>query len=412
MRLRTATGEDLWLAYGMNVHPGGNVETFEAALVQTVWPLRERLGVDGPFGLALRFDGDGVRELHEDDERRKLLRDLLAGGDFVPFTGNAFVVGDFHGPGTKAEVYRPTWREAARLEYTVAFAEVMSSLAGPGRLVSLSTSPLSFRRFREEEGFEDAAARMLAAAARRLVALEEATGTRVMLGLEPEPLCTLETTDEAIAFFLGPLRKALGRDVRARERLGVCWDVCHQAVEGEDPAAALESLVLARIPVVKVQASCALEVPDPSDPAARAALARFDEPRWLHQTIARRADGTLRRAADLPEALSGPDAAAWAAVGSPWRVHFHVPVHREALVPPLRTTRPALEAALVKVARGGITSHLEIETYTWEGLPPEERAGDLVESLAREYEWVLSILAREGTVPAPEEDARTFEDDR
>ena len=412
MRLRTATGQDLWLAYGMNVHPGGNVETLEAALVETVWPLRERLGADGPFGLALRFDADGVRELLEDDERRVLLRDLLAAGDFVPFTGNAFVVGDFHGRGTKAEVYRPTWREAARLEYTLAFAEVMSSLVGPGHLVSLSTSPLSFRRFREEEGFEDAAARMLADTARRLVSLEESTGTRVVLGLEPEPLCTLETTEEAIAFFLGPLRKALGRDVRASERLGVCWDVCHQAVEGEDPAAALEALAVARIPVVKVQASCALEVPDPSDPAARAALARFDEPRWLHQTIARRKDGSLRRAADLPEVLTGPDAAAWAAVGSPWRVHFHVPVHREALVPPLRTTRPALEAALVKVAQGGITSHLEIETYTWEGLPPDERPGDLVESLAREYEWVLSILAREGTVPAPEEDVPAEEGDR
>jgi hypothetical protein len=296
MRLRTATGQDLWLAYGMNVHPGGNVETLEAALVETVWPLRERLGADGPSPrAALRRR----RPRPEDDERRVLLRDLLAAGDFVPFTGNAFVVGDFHGRGTKAEVYRPTWREAARLEYTVAFAEVMSSLAGPGHLVSLSTSPLSFRRFREEEGFEDAAARMLADTARRLVSLEESTGTRVVLGLEPEPLCTLETTEEAIAFFLGPLRKALGRDVRASERLGVCWDVCHQAVEGEDPAAALEALAVARIPVVKVQASCALEVPDPSDPAARAALARFDEPRWLHQTIARRKDGSLRRAADL-----------------------------------------------------------------------------------------------------------------
>ena len=66
----------------------------------------------------------------------------------------------------------------------------------------------------------------------------------------------------------------------------------------------------------------------------------------------------------------------------------------------------------MKVAQGGITSHLEIETYTWEGLPPDERPGDLVESLAREYEWVLSILAREGTVPAPEEDVPAEEGDR
>jgi hypothetical protein len=54
------------------------------------------------------------------------------------------------------------------------------------------------------------------------------------------------------------------------------------------------------------------------------------------------------------------------------------------------------------VARGDVTSHVEIETYTWEGLPPEARPETLVESLAREYEWVLSVLASEGVRRAEE----------
>ncbi len=117
----------------------------------------------------------------------------------------------------------------------------------------------------------------------------------------------------------------------------------------------------------------------------------------------------MRRAADLPEALTGPDAAAWAAAG-PWRVHCHVPVHLETLSPPLRTTQPVLARALrAALARRGLTSHLEIETYTWDGLPAEVRAGGLVASLAREYAWVLARLREAGGAARPcvpaEEDA-------
>jgi hypothetical protein len=54
--------------------------------------------------------------------------------------------------------------------------------------------------------------------------------------------------------------------------------------------------------------------------------------------------------------------------------------------------------------RSGACDHLEIETYTWEGLPPDARAGGLVESLAREHEWVLSVLSSEGVAPHPEDD--------
>ena len=37
------------------------------------------------------------------------------------------------------------------------------------------------------------------------------------------------------------------------------------------------------------------------------------------------------------------------------------------------------------------TSHLEIETYTWDVLPADLKASS-VDSIAREYEWVLDVL--------------------
>jgi sugar phosphate isomerase/epimerase len=408
VRLTAPDGSTLRLAYGMNVHAGGSADVLEAALASTVEPLRERLRAGGSFGLAVRLDRDGVDELTLDEERRRRVGELLAAAGLFAFTGNAFVVGAFHEAGTKASVYRPTWASEERARYTVAFARVLAAwaeAAGEDGPVSLSTAPLSFKPFAEPVGFLDAAAARIAGVARALGDVEDETGVAVRLAIEPEPLCTLETTEETIAFFDGPLARALRGDDAARRRVGVCYDVCHQAVEGEDPAAGLAALAAAGVAVEKVQASCALSLEDPADPAGRAALARYDEPRWLHQVVAGVGPSALR-AADLPEALgttTGTPSPRWLAA-RPWRVHCHVPVHRATLAPPLRTTQPALEAALRAVVRHGHCRHLEVETYAWAGLPAEVRAGGLVESLARELEWVLGVLESEGVRRADDEE--------
>jgi hypothetical protein len=39
-------------------------------------------------------------------------------------------------------------------------------------------------------------------------------------------------------------------------------------------------------------------------------------------------------------------------------------------------------------------AHLEMETYTWEVLPPELRSRDVVDQLVAEYHWVLAELRR------------------
>jgi hypothetical protein len=80
-----------------------------------------------------------------------------------------------------------------------------------------------------------------------------------------------------------------------------------------------------------------------------------------------------------------------------------VPVFRPHSVPPLKTTQGELDRVLERDAQGGATRRLEVETYTWEGLPEDERragAGfDLGEALAKELEHVLAVLARHGAHP-------------
>ena len=75
------------------------------------------------------------------------------------------------------------------------------------------------------------------------------------------------------------------------------------------------------VPIVKTQVSSALRVPEPASPEGRELLARFDEPRFLHQ-VRERVNSHVEGVDDLPEALDG------ALPGErEWRVHFHVPVN-------------------------------------------------------------------------------------
>lgn len=397
MRLVDAQGHAYWLAYCMNVHAGGTLASTLDALATTVRPLKERLGVDGPFGVGLRFDAATVHALARDPDARARLRAALDEGDLVPFTANAFVLGGFHGGRIKEQVYAPTWADEARLRYTLDFAEVMADLVPRDLDVSISTAPGGWRPWGHGSELDQAFARRIAALADGLDALESRTGRKVRVGLEPEPLCTIQRVEDAVNFFHLPLRQALD-DQRAARYLGICYDVCHQAVMDEDAGTGLMALEGAGVGIVKLQASCALEVPLPCDEEARAALAAFDEDTYLHQVGARGPDGALRQAADLPEVLA-PDST-WHE-SHPWRVHFHVPVFRKEVAGGLTTTQPALERALSTVARHALTPHIEIETYTWDVLPEAERAAgsgfDLVEALVHEYAHVLGLLG-EGDV--------------
>ena len=247
-------------------------------------------------------------------------------------------------------------------------------------------------------------ARTLGHAVAHLAAVERTTGRHVHLGLEPEPDCFLETTPQTLEFFhntlpegaLPVLKNALGvNEPQALEllhrHLGVCFDTCHVALQFEDPAAALRAYRDAGILISKIQLSAALRTK--ASPGAISALAAFQEPTYLHQVKARSEDGAILSWPDLPAALAVlPSAAALDEL----RVHFHVPLFI-APTAPLASTADTLTPAFWDLVRSGICPHLEIETYTFDVLPPEVHPGDIIRSIAEEYRWVLNHLADEHT---------------
>ncbi|MEI6239581.1 MAG: metabolite traffic protein EboE [Planctomycetia bacterium] len=363
------------LAYCTNVHPCRAVADVPAVLDRYAAPVRALSGFDISVGLWL--PEAAVAEADAAD----VVGQSLASHGFSCHTLNAFPFGDFHGARVKEQVYLPDWADRRRLDYTLACARLLTTLVPPGGEGSISTLPLGFKGFGHGPAFTAAAADALLDCARRFAALEAATGRVIRLALEPEPCCILETTAETVTFFTALFDRAAraGIEPLARRHLGVCYDVCHQAVEFEDAGTAIGALTAAGIRINKVQISCAIEAPDPTDPAQRDALLAYVEPRYLHQTFARGQDGTLHHAVDLtPDLITDPT---WHA-RAPWRIHYHVPVDAER-IGPLRTTRRDLERGLAGIGELDYAPHLEVETYTWPVLPGADPV-DLASGIARE----------------------------
>jgi len=57
------------------------------------------------------------------------------------------------------------------------------------------------------------------------------------------------------------------------------------------------------------------------------------------------------------------------------------------------TTQPDLIALLHLLRSSGACPYLEVETYTWDVLPPEYRDVDVSTAIVRELNWVRTILA-------------------
>ncbi|MFJ9047326.1 metabolite traffic protein EboE [Streptomyces sp. NPDC102347] len=389
MRFRHPDGSTVHLAYCTNVHPAETLDGVLAQLRDHCEPVRRRLGRDR-LGIGLWLAKDAARALVTDPAALRGLRCELERRGLEVVTLNGFPYEGFGAEEVKYRVYTPDWADPERLEHTTALARVLAGLL-PDDVTegSISTLPLAWRTAYDDERAETART-ALRTLAERLDALQELTGRSVRVALEPEPGCVVETTRDAIA----PLT-AVGHD-----RVGICVDTCHLATSFEDPHTALDDLGRAGVRVVKSQLSAALHAEQPHLPEVREALAAFAEPRFLHQTRTATVAG-LRGTDDLDEALAGdalPD-------GGPWRSHFHVPLHA-APAAPLTSTLPVLTSVLTRLVGGPhpLTHHLEVETYTWQALPPELRPRgrtQLADGIAAELTLARDLLTDLGLKELP-----------
>ncbi|MBI1841974.1 MAG: metabolite traffic protein EboE [Verrucomicrobia bacterium] len=381
----------LHLAYCTNIHRGESwAETLDNLQRHTL-AVRERVAPDEPYAIGLRLGVLAAKELSDPSALLAFQRWLERHQCYV-FTFNGFPYGKFHGARVKEQVYAPDWTAPERLEYTCLLFDILSQLVPLGVEGSVSTVPVSFKEFMKEARQEAVARGHLWACVERLEKLTRRTGKTLHLGLEPEPLCHLETTPETVAFF-DRMRADRPGDLRLAEHLGVNYDCCHLAVEFETASVSLSKLRECGIRLSKVHLSSALRLHP--DPQARHALHAFAEDTYFHQVVARDDHGKITRFRDLPDALALHNHLP-PSLSEEWRIHFHVPLHATPASPLLTTSEHVTQTLDWLKANTGACSHLEMETYTWEVMPGEMKNRSVVDQLVGEYQWCLHELARRG----------------
>lgn len=370
------------LSYCTNVHPAEDLDGVIRQLREYAGPIRQKTGLD-VLGVGLWIPAVLARRLATSPDDVGLLRRVLTEEGLQLHTINAFPYGGFHNEVVKLDVYKPTWAERERLDYTLDCAEVLAALLPEGVAGSISTLPLAWRESWTTAD-DDAATAAFIELGSRLSELRERTGKTVRVAVEPEPGCVLDTVADVVGWLGARIKRGINP-----EFVGLCVDTCHLAVSFADPAGAVNQINAAGLRIVKVQASAALHVSDPAGAAARRALQAFAEPRYLHQVRELGPDGVLT-ADDLGEALNALPAE------GPWRVHFHIPLHHVPAAP-LETTTQVLEATVAAIEATPYADevHLDIETYTWSVLPGGQVG--LVEGIAAEIEWAAAHLLE----PAP-----------
>lgn len=375
------------LTYCLNVHRGEGWADCLAAIREYALKVRDRVGQGGPFGLGLRLGDLAAKELAQPGARREF-KEFLRRENLYVFTVNAFPFGQFHRTAVKENVYSPDWRTPERREYTDRVADILADLLDEGVDGSISTVPCSYKAWIKTQADVVRMGETIAAALAHLAEIHERTGKRIVLAMEPEPDCFLETTDEAIEFIKEMMPAHASGDLL--KYLGVCFDTSHQAVEFEDLAGSLGRLIEARVPVGKIHLSSALQVRPTAKNLER--LEAFCDGVYLHQVKAMVA-GQVVSYADLPAAM---EAARGGAEMEEMRVHFHVPLYFQSHAG-LHSTSGQLTGRFAERVRAGASSHLEIETYTFDVLPEAVKTADITESIAREYEWVrANVTSRAG----------------
>ncbi len=412
----TASASDYPFGYCTNVHAGISLAQAKENLQRIAMQVRQAVSPGGRLPVGLWLTEVAAEQLARSSEQ-SAFRHWLDEHHLKAYTFNGFPQGDFHQPVVKHAVYEPTWLDQRRCDYTCRLADILAALLDEGNSGSISTLPLGWPHQPWSVDDYRRAGNQLSKVADHLHRISETTGHEIVLALEPEPGCVIDTAVDMSQFLTRYVYASDNGDI-ARRHICVCHDICHSAVMFEPQEDALQLYAKEGIRIGKVQVSSAVEIPwhaieSTQKPLAFEQLRMFNEPRYLHQTTRRSLSGNgIEMAEDLPQALNE-----WLKVESngtsiestsgsyptePWRTHFHVPIY-VCDFGLLRATQSDIREVLRvlhtlrshRVAnRPWFTGDFEVETYAWGVLPPALAVPDLAQGIAKELQFFQDELRR------------------
>ncbi len=238
--------------YCTNVHAGVRLESAKANLVTHACAVRQQVIPEGDLPVGLWLADAAVAELNVPGACARM-REWLAEKRLIPYTFNGFPQRDFHQRVVKHAVYEPSWLENCRCQHTLDLAGILQQFLATGGVGSISTLPLGWPSHGDWTAEQrSVAANNLRLVAQRLHQIFEQSGIEIVLAIEPEPGCILDTAQDIVDYFDHFLLNG-GDHAICRRHLSVCHDICHSAVMFEPQEEVLQAYLQHGIRIGKVK---------------------------------------------------------------------------------------------------------------------------------------------------------------
>ena len=377
------------VTYCSNVHPYETIDGLKMLLQHHIIPIKYQRNLDC-MSLGLWLNESLIAEMLASEDAMKEVVELFLTHQLTICTLNAFPQHSFHAKRVKENVYLPDWSEKERQHYTLKILGVIERYPMLfENSLSISTVPLGYKAAWNKEKHMEAITH-LQHVATQFQRFFQATGTQIRLCLEMEPDCVLESTKQMVDFFQQDLNIANQKTIQ--QHLGVCFDICHQAVMHEDIHESLETFKRAEIVIGKIQISNAIEFENDQLEHVSKELEAFFKSPFLHQ-IKTLQSGDLLRFSDLnSESLEKLPKAGTS------RMHLHVPINNSRFTSHLKTTQNAILEVFDWLSNEELQPHLEIETYTWSILKTSMEATELNENIIKECKWLTQVLGQRNLI--------------
>lgn len=403
------------LTYCANVHACTQLSQLADNLNKYFSPVRNERSLAAMFS-GLWLSNDVAVEITADKNKLAYFKDTLKEHGVSLTSLNGFPYGDFHAPVVKENVYLPDWADNRRLSYTKKLADILASCL-PDNIAcgAISTLPLGYKKIWQVEKSQQAV-KQLIALVHYLILLEEKTGKQIQIGLEMEPDCVLEFTDELVSFFDELLIPEAILEGISRQQLlryiACCYDTCHQAVMFENTKDALTKITQANIQICKIQISNALACQLSTQEEVNELCRLFNDPKFMHQCslqgesliklddLNQQALGNVfQRFIDSRESEALVVSSLLSAskkISLACRVHYHVPIHLQDISSSfISTTQDAILSTLDFLQNNPqLKPYIEIETYTWLHFLSQASSDKptLVDGLLAEFTWLEQAM--------------------
>jgi len=374
------------LMYCGNVHPCTSVEELIAQVEMHLLPIKKARNLTR-MHLGVWLNLSLLKQLMSQSTLRTVWFNLLSEHNLTIKSLNAFPQEEFHGKTIKSRVYFPEWWQESRLDYTILLADFIAQYPAVfEQKISISTVPLGYKASWNQDK-QKLAVSNLNSIATHLAKIKKENAIHIRLCLEMEPDCQLELTEEVIYFFKNELN--ISTKTSNAEHLGVCYDVCHQAVMFEDTVESIVAIEDSDIVIGKIQISNAMSFTIEDKEQVQSSLRSYDNSPYLHQTHLK-TNSTIISFPDLDFSLLNDFN-----LQDQVRIHFHVPVNLLQITPILKTTQHAISEVINLLSGMKKKPDLEIETYTWLLMTTKL---SLNEKIYNEIKWLEQALIKQNLI--------------